>query len=287
MWAGPLHSAAFVERFLAILPAVDDGTTYGTVPRIAGMLQTALQEVSLEDSPFFYMPARLSKTLHCESPPNAALRGALMGLGYKVARSHCRPSSIKTDAPPSVVWEVMKRWLQQKPRKEDAVKAGTPGFNILQKTHAPDLNVVFDKVLGKEEEKAHGVVRYQVNPTAHWGPMARPGISGGGGSNSSDTGSTSNNAADSSNSKDNKDNKREAAAAMDAETTTTTPSEEDSSSSNKKRVSWKNPEDLLSVLPVENVLICATRKLHSPHVRVRQCGAGVACSVRFCVNCWW
>lgn len=250
MWAGPLHSASFVERFLAILPSVDDGTTYGTVPRIAGMLQTALQEVPLEGSPFFYMPARLSKTLRCEAPPNAALRGALMGLGYKVARSHCRPSSIKTDAPSGVVWEVMKRWLQQKPRKEDAVKAGTPGFNIMQRTHAPDLNVVFDKELGKEEGKAHGVVRYQVNPTAHWGPMARPGIGGG---------STS----DNTSSKGSSGGKREAAAAMEAETTTT--SEDDSSNSNKKRVSWKNPEDLLST---NSVLIYATRELPSLSIRV-------------------
>jgi tRNA (guanine26-N2/guanine27-N2)-dimethyltransferase len=174
MWAGPLHSTAFVERFLSILPP-PDGPIYGTVPRIIGMLQTAHQEIPLEDSPFFHIPSRLSKIVHCEAPPNAALRGALVGLGYKVARSHCKPNSIKTNAPHDVVWDVMKRWIEQKPRKDDAVKSGTPGFKILQKPKDESRTVVFDKGLGKEEDKAIGVVRYQVNPTANWGPMARAG----------------------------------------------------------------------------------------------------------------
>jgi tRNA (guanine26-N2/guanine27-N2)-dimethyltransferase len=176
MWAGPLHSAEFVERFLSILPPADN-PIYGTIPRITGMLQTALQEIPLEDSPFFHIPSRLSKVVHSEAPPNAALRGALIGLGYKVARSHCKPNSIKTNAPHDVVWEVMKRWIEQKPRKEDAIKSGTPGFKLLQKPKDEGKVVIFDKELGKEEDKAAGVVRYQVNPTANWGPMARAGRS--------------------------------------------------------------------------------------------------------------
>ncbi|KAF8537183.1 N2,N2-dimethylguanosine tRNA methyltransferase-domain-containing protein [Trichophaea hybrida] len=172
MWAGPLHSAPFVQQFLSILPSVDN-STYSTIPRIAGMLQTASQEIPLEESPFFYTSCRLSKTVHCEAPPSAALRGALIGLGYQVARSHCKPNSIKTDAPHGVVWEVMRRWIEQRPRKEGALREGTPGFNIMQKAKDESLNIVFDKDLGKEADKVNGVVRYQVNPTANWGPMAR------------------------------------------------------------------------------------------------------------------
>lgn len=176
MWAGPLHSTAFVEQFISILPPADN-PIYGTIPRITGMLHTALQEIPLEDSPFFHIPNRLSKIVHSEAPPNAALRGALVGLGYKVARSHCKPNSIKTNAPHHVVWEVMKRWIEQKPRKDDALKFSTPGFKILQKPKDENLTIAFDKELGKEEDKAAGVVRYQVNPTANWGPMARAGAS--------------------------------------------------------------------------------------------------------------
>ncbi|KAI5799615.1 N2,N2-dimethylguanosine tRNA methyltransferase-domain-containing protein [Pyronema domesticum] len=174
MWAGPLHSEAFVERFLTTVEEANEAI-YSTIPRITGMLQTALQEASLNGHPFFHIPSKLSKTLHCEAPPSAALRGALIGLGYKVSRSHCKPSSIKTDAPHHVVWEIMKRWIESKPRKEGACKEGTPGFNIMNKPKREELDIKFDIELGKDADKESGVVRYQVNPTANWGPMARAG----------------------------------------------------------------------------------------------------------------
>lgn len=174
MWGGPMHSADFVECFIRNLPEGED-TTYGTVPRMTGMLQTALLETELADSPFFVIPSRLSKTLHCAAPPNAALRGALVGLGYKVARSHCKPNSIKTNASHGVIWEVMKRWTELQPRKEGLIKEGMPGFKIMQAARNEELNIVFDKKLGMEADKMKGVVRYQVNPTANWGPMAKAG----------------------------------------------------------------------------------------------------------------
>jgi tRNA (guanine26-N2/guanine27-N2)-dimethyltransferase len=143
------------------------------------MLHTALQEMPLADSPFFHVPSHLSKVLRCEAPPNAALRGALVGLGYKVARSHCKPNSIKTNAPHSVMWEVMRHWLEQKPQKEGTLKEGSPGYKIMQKPKDENLKVVFDKERGEDTDKLSGIVRYQVNPTANWGPMERAKGSGG------------------------------------------------------------------------------------------------------------
>ena len=43
---------------------------------------------------------------------NATLsRSALMNLGYRVSISHSRPTAVKTDAPHSVVWDVMRCWV--------------------------------------------------------------------------------------------------------------------------------------------------------------------------------
>lgn len=151
------------------------------------MLQNALQECSVS-APFFFATTRLAKTLHCESPPLAAFRGALKGLGYEVARSHCKPTSIKTDAPWGVVWEVMRRWVETRPIKEEGMGEKMAGWRILRigrkgeggKVELTEeeealrrLEVVFDEKLGKDEDKGSGVVRYQINPTANWGPMAR------------------------------------------------------------------------------------------------------------------
>lgn len=191
MWAGPLHSPEFITRFLATLPPAANGT-YATIPRITGMLQTALQESALDDAPFFFATTRLAKTLHCESPPLAEFRGALKRLGYNVARSHCKPTSIKTNAPWDVIWEVMRRWVENKPVKEGAVGAKQAGYEILrigrkkkalkerreleltkEEEELAKLEIKFDEVLGRDEDKVGGVVRYQINPTANWGPMAR------------------------------------------------------------------------------------------------------------------
>ncbi|KAF3927580.1 hypothetical protein AA313_de0206273 [Arthrobotrys entomopaga] len=130
----------------------------------------------------FFMPTHLSRVLHCEAPSVPALRGALLGLGYHVTKSHCRGGSIKTDAPWSVVWRVMRAWLKVKPIKEGTLKEGMAGYHLLQRAAAAaaaaddddDLkDVVFDEALGKEKEKAKGEVLYQINPGAYWGPMAR------------------------------------------------------------------------------------------------------------------
>ena len=160
MWGGPLHNPHFIQRMLDMLPTLD-GSIYGTIPRIKGMLSVALDE-TLEDRPlsssaeagassetgagpippihaatrdqhpFFFLPSALSRVLHCVSPSDAALRGALMGLGYRTTRSHTKAGSICTDAPWSVIWEIMREWVRQKsPVKEGVLKKGTAGWAIM------------------------------------------------------------------------------------------------------------------------------------------------------------
>jgi tRNA (guanine26-N2/guanine27-N2)-dimethyltransferase len=166
MWGGPLHNSHFIQRMLDVLPSLDN-TVYGTIPRMEGMLSIALQEAILshplpsnstttpsdpasdppqtnmpiqrvdpalsDPHPFFFIPSTLAKVLHCNAPSDAALRGALMHLGYRVARSHTKPSSIRTDAPWAVIWEVMREWLRQKaPNKEGAIKKNTAGWGVMR-----------------------------------------------------------------------------------------------------------------------------------------------------------
>ena len=162
MWGGPLHNPHFVQRILDMLPTLDQ-SIYGTIPRIQGMLSVALNE-SLQDPlpsstaepapssepstrpvppmnpaarahhPFFFLPSALSRVLHCASPSDAAIRGALMGLGYRTTRSHTKAGSICTDAPWSVIWEIMREWIRQKsPIKEGVLKEGTAGWAIMRK----------------------------------------------------------------------------------------------------------------------------------------------------------
>ena len=162
MWGGPLHNPHFIQRILDMLPALDK-SIYGTIPRVQGMLSVALNE-ALEDSlpsstpepansseasarpipptdpaaraqhPFFFLPPALSRVLHCVSPPEAAIRGALIGLGYRTTRSHAKAGSICTDAPWNVIWELMREWVRQmSPIKHGVLKNGMAGWEIMKK----------------------------------------------------------------------------------------------------------------------------------------------------------
>ncbi|KAL5364621.1 S-adenosyl-L-methionine-dependent methyltransferase [Aspergillus floccosus] len=170
MWAGPLHNVAFIQRILDLLPKLDR-SVYHTIPRIEGMLTTALEEdfnigdplerqspepttPELQDAPeneyaaiiprldpslreqhpFYFTLSALSKVLKTSTIPFDAFRGALRRLGYRSTRSHTKPNTVRTDAPWDVIWEVMREWVRQKsPVKEGALKPGSAGAVIMAK----------------------------------------------------------------------------------------------------------------------------------------------------------
>ena len=158
MWGGPLHNPHFIQRILDMLPSLDTNI-YGTIPRIEGMLNLALHEhlddastpvtgpkslpdrpiptinpVARSNHPFFFHPSSLARVLHCVAPSDAALRGALKHLGYRVTRSHTKAGSMTTDAPWSIIWEIMREWVRQRsPIKKDSIKRGTACWAIMQK----------------------------------------------------------------------------------------------------------------------------------------------------------
>lgn len=208
MYGGPMHNTDFIKKILAGLPEVSQDT-YQTTSRIEGMLSVALEETLsplgdysnsptatsktgkhdpavLDHYPFFFIPSALSKVIHCVTPHENAVRGALRHLGYRVVRSHTKGGTLKTDAPWDVIWEVMREWARQKaPIREGAIKEKTAGWMIMgmDKKESADAEVtgeeekakpkvVFDEKLGMEKD-VKKLVRYQLNPRENWGPMNR------------------------------------------------------------------------------------------------------------------
>lgn len=203
MYGGPLHNAVFIKRILSYLPALDRNV-YGTIDRLEGMLRTAYEELKSEETPqsavspldtakdipghsiipvsdaskldlypFYFVPSALAKVLRISAPPEAAIKGALRRAGYWVTRTHAKPNSIKTDAPWSFLWQVMRAWAKQKcPPKEGAVKEGMPGWRISQQVDedGDTSKIIFDQHLGKDRAEKR-LVRYQLNPRPNWGPM--------------------------------------------------------------------------------------------------------------------
>ncbi|KAH7165468.1 S-adenosyl-L-methionine-dependent methyltransferase [Dactylonectria macrodidyma] len=150
MYGGHIHSKEFIHRLLDQIPKADP-SIYGTLPRLEGMLRTALEEylegpevtepvdpkdaqlAAVDHYPFFVIPSKLSSVISCTTPSEDMFRGALMHLGYRTTRSHCRPGSIKTDAPWSTIWWVMTEWIRQKsPITEANIKSSTAAWKILR-----------------------------------------------------------------------------------------------------------------------------------------------------------
>jgi tRNA (guanine26-N2/guanine27-N2)-dimethyltransferase len=88
-----------------------------------------------EPYPFYFSLPSLSKALQSTTVPYDAFRGALLNLGYKCTRSHTKPNTVRTDAPWTVIWEIMREWARQKkPSIEGSLRPGTAAAGIMARS---------------------------------------------------------------------------------------------------------------------------------------------------------
>lgn len=108
--------------------------------------------------------------MHCTPPKAQTFRSAIINAGYAVSGSHANPLAVKTNAPPNVVWDIVRCWVKDHPVKIDAESYGG---KLLAKE--PELQANFSRAAGSvSKSQAAGVTRFVQNP-AFWGPKARHG----------------------------------------------------------------------------------------------------------------
>ncbi|KAK3187407.1 RNA methyltransferase tRNA(m5U54)methyltransferase [Lecanicillium sp. MT-2017a] len=165
MYGGHIHSRDFVEKLLKQIPN-SPSEVYGTLPRLEGMLQNVLEEIipgpeetepvdardaeyaKIDPYPFYIIPGKLGSVVSCTTPGDDMFKGALKHLGYIAGRSHCRPGSIKTDAPWSTIWWIMTEWIKQKaPVKVSKFKPSMAAWKILK-----DAGIIGTEENGAEVE---------------------------------------------------------------------------------------------------------------------------------------
>uniref|UniRef100_A0A8C3IHS5 tRNA (guanine(26)-N(2))-dimethyltransferase n=1 Tax=Chrysemys picta bellii TaxID=8478 RepID=A0A8C3IHS5_CHRPI len=174
MWAEPLHDPAFVQRVLSALGS--NPGRFGTQDRIQGVLSMVTEELS--DVPLYYTLDCLSSTIHCNTPSLLQFRSALLHAGYRVSLSHACKNAIKTDAPPSVLWDIMRCWERLHPVKRERLSDTSPAFHIL--SVEPTLQASFTvREDANPKSRKQGLKRFQENPEAYWGPKARAKAGGG------------------------------------------------------------------------------------------------------------
>lgn len=173
MWSDPIHDKSFVQE---LLQAIDEEPLceLGTQKRLIGVL-TVVQE-ELDDVPLYYTLDKLCCVLKLEIVPILKFRSALLNAGYKVSFSHAYKNSIKTNAPASVLWDILRCWNKRHPVKAERMLEGTPIKAILSKESSQEYD--FDTLHPEANPKSRkqALTRFQANPTAHWGPGTRATI---------------------------------------------------------------------------------------------------------------
>ena len=178
IWNRPTTNPAFCKEILSRLDkkrlAAGHNSFLTTVPRIRGEISKALGEVA--DAPLFYSMSSLAKRLRCQVVPIANMMAALKSCGYLVSQAAATHDSLKTNAPPKVVWDIMRRWVELHPISKSRQKeTETVGFKLLSKK--PIIECDFKSaVAGIKRARAterEQFVRYAPNPEANWGPKSR------------------------------------------------------------------------------------------------------------------
>lgn len=167
IWLGPLHDQGFVSRLLCNLNNIELGTS----KRMKGVLTMIHEEL---DIPLYYNLDRLMCIVKCDVPSILKFRSALLNAGYKVSYSHASKTSIKTDAPNDVIWDVVRAWEKEHPAKREKL-ANSPAARILNTSFTRDISFAEHPLANPISRQKH-LSRFQQNPTVNWGPGVRARI---------------------------------------------------------------------------------------------------------------
>ncbi|XP_038064198.1 tRNA (guanine(26)-N(2))-dimethyltransferase-like [Patiria miniata] len=169
LWVEPIHDPDFVKKLLSHVNAHSD--RFHTSPRMKSILTLVSEE--LLDCPFYHKFSQLFHHVRSACPPMKKFRSALLNAGYQVSLSHITAEAVKTNAPHSVIWDIVKEWVKQNPTprkrklEEDCIS------NVILNKEAR-ITVSFD-VRQDAMPMSHkqGMTRFPANPAPNWGPKAR------------------------------------------------------------------------------------------------------------------
>eukprot|EP01080_Neovahlkampfia_damariscottae_P004843 gene4843-8428_t len=164
----PIHNQDFVKQ--VIKHAEENKDKFSTHKRIIGMMSVISEEV--KDQPLFYDLPSLCQTIRSKTPPIHLIRSAILNSNYQVSQSHCDPNAIKTDAPITFLYDLLKSYIKKEDLKMKIQKDSVAEKILSKEPKYTDIDWTM-KDNTKLSSKKTGVVKFQQNPTANWGPKAR------------------------------------------------------------------------------------------------------------------
>lgn len=170
IWSDRIHDTQFLDRLMIFVKS-EKGRLMETHHRLVGMLSVTQEE--LHDIPLYYTIDKLCCVLKLEMIPQLKMRSAILHEGYRVSLSHACKNSLKTDAPMSVLWDILRFWSKSHPVAESRFQDGSPLKAILTKEPSKEYNILELHPKANPQSRKEALRRFPENPAAHWGPGTR------------------------------------------------------------------------------------------------------------------
>tara|TARA_A100001035_G_scaffold150434_1_gene118445 strand:+ start:101 stop:1546 length:1446 start_codon:yes stop_codon:yes gene_type:complete len=151
-----------------------------TLPRIRALLGVISAE--LKDVPLYYNIPDLCANLHCIPPTSDKIRSAIANAGYRFSHFHHEPEALKTDAPPRVVWDILRAWCKLHPPGGSKHKqARLASKKILENPSSttvdwtPVKEAKRTRYIQHEDGTKEKSIMFPENPDENWGPKRKHG----------------------------------------------------------------------------------------------------------------
>ena len=167
VYNGPLHNKDFCRRLMELRPTMPYITTEA---RIDAVLYTCIQEI---DAPFYYSIDALCGIVRASCPSRAMVVTILKKLGYETSLTHCSPGRLKTNAPPEVIWDIIRTWYfnEGKTLPDDDPKIRA----ILEAKNSTEIKLEIDENVKKQLKIDKKRCKFLGNPSKNFGPKPAAG----------------------------------------------------------------------------------------------------------------
>lgn len=130
-------------------------------------LALAPQELAANAKPLFLTSHHMANVLGCGTPPYEQFRAAVHNAGYRLSRSHVNPLALKTDAPHSLLWDIMRSVVEQSLSDTKCQEHDWPASAILQTPVTTNIN--FTSV----GQRRHSPSPFYLPNPPNWGPKRK------------------------------------------------------------------------------------------------------------------
>lgn len=115
---------------------------------------------------------QLNRTAVCLTGNQSASLRRDVCAGYRVSSTHAKALGVKTDAPPEVIWDVMRAWIKKQGSESKGPPADSYGAAILSKEQTIEVDFT-RSASAASVSRVSKAIRFPLNPEANWGPKRR------------------------------------------------------------------------------------------------------------------